>query len=143
MAFLPQNLGLTVGDTVIYACLVPLFWYVIVHPEGLSGRLLNNRAVAHIGLLSFSIYLLHRLVLGLVEQVVQVAPVIDVLSLVVVIALAQGMYIAVEKPLGKVRKSLESRSLPEQIPTPKLNYNAQTAKSLIRAQPFAAPMMPT
>ena len=108
MAFLPQVLGLTVGDTIIYACLVPLFWYVIVHPEGVSGRVLNNRAVAHIGLLSFSIYLLHRLVLGLVEQVVHVAPVIDGLSLVVVIALAHGMYIAVEKPLAKVRKSLES-----------------------------------
>ncbi|QRY41909.1 acyltransferase [Microbacterium hominis] len=109
MAFVPQSLGLTVGDTVIYACLVPLFWYAIVHPEGVSGRVLNSGVVTQIGLLSFSIYLLHRLVLGLVEQVVHVAPLIDAISLVVVIGVAQLMFISVEKPLGKVRKRLESR----------------------------------
>lgn len=109
MALMPQTIGLVVSDTIIYACLVPLFWYVIVHPTGVSGCVLNNRFVAHIGLLSFSIYLLHRLVLGLVGQVVEIAPVVDVLSFVIVVALAHVMYIGVERPLGKVRKALEAR----------------------------------
>lgn len=109
VAFAPREFGLTVGDTVLYLCLVPLFWLVIAHPGGLIGRILNNRVVAHIGILSFSIYLLHRLVLALVEKVVHIDPVIDIASLLIVIGLAQLMYMGVEKPLGNVRKGLEAR----------------------------------
>lgn len=114
-ALAPPAFGLSVGDTLIYLCLVPLFWLVITHPEGFSGRVLNNRWVAHIGVLSFSIYLLHRLVIALVAQVLPIAPIIDVLSLVIVIIAAQLMYVAVEKPLGKVRKRLEIRMQPTPV----------------------------
>ncbi|WP_342001717.1 acyltransferase [Microbacterium sp. LWH7-1.2] len=111
-ALSPSAFGLSVGDSLIYLCLVPLFWLVIAHPEGLSGRVLNNRWVAHIGVLSFSIYLLHRLVIALVKQILPIAPIVDVLSLAIVIVCAQLMYVAVEKPLGKVRKRLETRMQP-------------------------------
>lgn len=108
-AISPQWFGLTVGDTFIYAALVPLFWFVIVHPEGFSGRILNHRWVAHLGLLSFTMYLVHRLVLGLVQLYVDIAPVVDIVSLIVTIAAAQLMYMVVERPLGRVRKRLEAR----------------------------------
>lgn len=109
VALIPQRFGLTVGDTILYACLVPLFWLIIRHPDGATGRILNHRLVAHLGVLSFSIYLLHRLALSLVELVTPVPIVVDLASLVVTVAAAQLLYVLVERPLGKVRKHLEAR----------------------------------
>ncbi|WP_342343502.1 acyltransferase family protein [Microbacterium sp. CFBP 13617] len=109
VALAPQSFGLTIGDSILYACLVPLFWLVISHPEGITGRILNNPVIAHIGVLSFSIYLLHRLALGLVELVTPVPIVVDLVSLVITIVAAQLLYVAVEKPLGRVRKRLEGK----------------------------------
>jgi peptidoglycan/LPS O-acetylase OafA/YrhL len=109
IALTPQWFALTVGDTLIYLLLVPLFWFVITQPDSRTGRVLNHRLVAHIGVLSFSIYLLHRLVLAIIEAFIPIAPVIDLLSLIIVIAGAQIMYVVVEKPLGRLRKSLEAR----------------------------------
>ena len=109
MSVMPNAVRLTIADSIIYVALIPLFWLVIVHPEGLTGRVLNNRMVAHLGVLSFSIYLLHRLLIALVELFVSVAPVVDLLSLILTVGAAQLMYTAVEKPLGRVRKNLEGR----------------------------------
>ncbi len=109
VALAPQKFGLTIGDTILYVCLVPLFWLIISHPEGVTGRILNNRVVAHIGVLSFSIYLLHRLALGLVELVTPIPVVVDGAALVLSVAAAQLMYLTVEKPLGRVRKRLEAK----------------------------------
>lgn len=109
VALAPQSFGLTAGDSILYVCLVPLFWVVIAHPQGLTGRLLNNRVVAHVGVLSFSIYLLHRLALGLVELVVDVPIAIDLTALALSLVAAQLMYVVVEKPLGRVRRRLETR----------------------------------
>lgn len=109
VSLLPQAIGLTIGDSVIYACLVLVFWFIITRPDGAVGRFLNSRIVAHIGLLSFSIYLLHRLVLALTQLWVEIPLAVDVISLIVTLLAAQLMYIAVEKPLGRVRKNLEGR----------------------------------
>jgi peptidoglycan/LPS O-acetylase OafA/YrhL len=103
----PHEFNVTIGDTVLYVCLVPLFWLVITRPGGVVGRILNNRIVAHIGVLSFSIYLLHRLVIWTVSEYVDVPPAIDLLSLIATVALAQIMYMFVEKPLAGLRKRLE------------------------------------
>lgn len=108
-AMAPDAIKLTFADTLQYVSLMVLFWVVIRHPEGALGRILNRRWVAHIGVLSFTIYLLHRMVIALVEQVLHVDPIIDLVSLLITIGLAQLMYVGVEKPLGKVRKNLEAR----------------------------------
>lgn len=108
-AFAPDPFRLTIADSAMYLALIPLFWLVIVHPGGATGRMLNQRWIAHVGVLSFSVYLLHRLVLHLLGPIVPVAPLADVLSLVVTLAAAQVMYIAVEKPLGRLRRRLEAR----------------------------------
>lgn len=109
VAMLPGDFGIVVGDSLLYVCLIPLFWFVISHPEGAFGRILNNRWVAHIGILSFSIYLLHRLVIALVAQLVGVDPIVDAVSLVLTVVAAQVLYVSVERPLAKVRRRLEAR----------------------------------
>ena len=119
-AFLPGTAGLVIADTIIYVCLVVLFWVVITWPDGLCGRVLNNRLVAHIGVLSFSIYLLHRLVLGLAQLVTTVPLFVDIASLLITVVLAQAMFIGVERPLGSVRKKLEAR-----VPVPRESASVQ------------------
>ena len=113
---------LTIIDTFQFACLAVVFWHVITRPEGLVGRILNNRWVAHIGVLSFSIYLLHRLVIALVARVVEISPAVDLISLAMTIALAQLMYVAVERPSTRLRKRLEKR-----LPTPRQYHSDRTA----------------
>ncbi|MET3469455.1 acyltransferase [Microbacterium sp. 1262] len=108
-ALAPRTFGLTISDSVIYLCLVPIFWFVVIHPEGVFGRILNNRWVTHLGLLSFSIYLLHRVVIALVALFVPVAPAVDLTSLIITIGIAQLMYLGVERPLAKLRRRLETR----------------------------------
>ncbi len=108
-AFAPDPFRLTIADSAMYLALIPLFWLVIVHPDGMTGRVLNQRWIAHVGVLSFSVYLLHRIVLHLVGGAVSVGPLADLLSLAVTLAAAQLMYVAVEKPLGRLRRRFETR----------------------------------
>ncbi|MBF4462214.1 MULTISPECIES: acyltransferase family protein [unclassified Rathayibacter] len=108
-ALFPDTLRLTVADSIQYACLVPIFWLIITLPNSGVGRLLNHPVAVRLGVLSFSIYLVHRLVLGLVAQLVEVAPLIDLASLALTVALAELIYRAVEQPAGRLRKRLESR----------------------------------
>jgi peptidoglycan/LPS O-acetylase OafA/YrhL len=107
-AIAPDIVKLTVADTVQYVALFVLFWVVIRHPAGVVGRILNSKVMVRIGLLSFSIYLLHRLVLALLGPLLPVDPLRDLVSLIATILVAQLMYVTVEKPLGRVRRRLES-----------------------------------
>jgi peptidoglycan/LPS O-acetylase OafA/YrhL len=100
---------LTVIDTVQFLCLAVFFWHVITRPLALIGRILNHRWVAHIGVLSFSIYLIHRLVIAIVARFIDVAPITDIVSLVGTVACAQLMYVAIEKPFARARKSVDRR----------------------------------
>ncbi|MDT9593556.1 acyltransferase [Nocardioides zeae] len=106
-ALAPHPFRLTVVDTLLYLCLVPIFWTLIASPDHVLSRSMNHRWVAHIGLLSFSIYLLHRLVLAIVERGGLPAVVTDGVAFGVTIAAAQVVFVTVERPLGDVRKRLE------------------------------------
>ncbi|NQX03986.1 hypothetical protein HQQ82_04145 [Rathayibacter sp. VKM Ac-2856] len=70
--------------------------------------MLNHPVAVRLGVLSFSIYLVHRLVLGLVAEIVPVAPLVDIVSLALTIALAELIFRAVEQPAARLRKRLES-----------------------------------
>ncbi len=100
---------LTIADTIQIICLVPIFWWLITKPQSWVGKIFNSRVVVRIGLLSFSIYLVHRLVLALTHTVIAFNPLNDFVALIVTIAIAQLIYWLVEKPLGRVRKRLETR----------------------------------
>ena len=113
-AIVPQlQFRLSVADTVQCLCLVPIFWFIITQRTSLVVRMLNHPVVARVGVLSFSVYLFHRLVLGIVHTVVELPVIVDVVSLLVTLVLAQIVYVLVEKPCARLRKRLESR-----IPAP-------------------------
>ncbi|MFB2555293.1 acyltransferase family protein [Herbiconiux liangxiaofengii] len=104
-----QMFRLSIADTVQCLCLVPIFWFVITRPGGVVGRVLNSRVVVRIGVLSFSIYLFHRIVLNLVENVL-VNPLIgDLVSLLATLVVAQIVYTLVETPSGRLRRRFEAR----------------------------------
>nr|RZI37101.1 O-acetyltransferase OatA [Cryobacterium sp. SO1] len=109
VALVPQlEFRLSIADTIQCLCLVPIFWYIIVHPHSTVGRILNHPVVQKIGALSFSIYLFHRLVLVLVDQsFITVPAVVDLVSLILTILLAQVVFVSVERPCGRLRKRLE------------------------------------
>ena len=108
LALSPYVLKNTFADTGIYACLVLIFWSAIASPFGWMGRILNHKWIAKLGILSFSIYLFHRLFLDLYSTVLTMPIVIDGLALISVVVFAQLVYLCVERPLGTVRKRLES-----------------------------------
>lgn len=96
----------SVADAVQCACLVPIFWTLIRRPDGLAGRVLNSKFIRHIGVLSFSVYLFHRMVLDVVEQVITYSVLSDAVSLALTLCVAEVVYRLVERPLASVRKRL-------------------------------------
>jgi peptidoglycan/LPS O-acetylase OafA/YrhL len=103
-----QAFRLSVADTIQCICLIPIFWFVITRPSSLVGKVLNSRLLVRLGILSFSVYLFHRLVLNLVENVIGEPWIGDGVSLVVTLVVAQLVYWAVERPCGVLRKRLEA-----------------------------------
>lgn len=111
-ALAPAALRLTVADTLIYVALTFVFCTIISSPAGHLGRLLNLPWMVHLGRLSFSVYLLHRLALGLAgEYLPGPALLADICALAVSIALAQLMFVWVEHPLARLRRRLEASSM--------------------------------
>ncbi|MCS5735583.1 acyltransferase family protein [Herbiconiux daphne] len=104
-----QAFRLSIADTIQCVCLIPIFWFVITRPSSLVGRVLNSRVVVQLGILSFSIYLFHRLVLNLVENVITQPLVGDLVALIGTLVVAQIVYVVIEKPAGRLRKRLEVR----------------------------------
>ncbi len=101
---------LSVADTIQCIALVPIFWFVITRPAGVVGRLLNSRIATRIGVLSFSIYLLHKMVLALVTPTMDAPILTDAIALVLSIMAAQIVYWAVERPFTKLRVRIEKRA---------------------------------
>ena len=102
-------------DTVRYTLqglsLVPLFVVAIRFPEWPLMRLLNLRPVRYVGVVSYSIYLMHPTILFAINQWTHWHPlVVGVLSFGMTLGLATLMYRYVERPCGRLRKRL-SRAL--------------------------------
>lgn len=110
----PDPHRLTVVDSILYICLIPVFWTIIAHPRGWIGKILNTQWIMRIGVLSFSLYLIHRLFLGLCSEYIHVKPLADASALVLSLVAAQGMYTFIEKPAGRIRKRLEQRAMSRQ-----------------------------
>lgn len=90
--------------------LVPIFVVAIRHPTFGPFRLLNLKPFAFVGLLSYSLYLVHHVV---IFAVAAAAPdwhklVRGVIALAISFALAYAIYVFIEKPCAQLRKRLSA-----------------------------------
>lgn len=90
--------------------LVPLFVCAVRYPDWLFMRLLNLRPIAFLGVLSYSLYLTHLFVLGtLVVNFSDLGPLwIAVVGLILSILLSWAIYIVVERPCARLRRTLRA-----------------------------------
>jgi peptidoglycan/LPS O-acetylase OafA/YrhL len=96
----------TVRYTLQGLAIAPLFYYVVHYPETYIGRLLNNRVLSYIGVLSYSLYLLHAAVLLQMQRIVHGELTVAILTLPVTIALGFLARVLIEKPMEKLRARL-------------------------------------
>jgi len=99
------------GDTARYTvqgmALLPLFASAVRYHDWGVFRLLNLAWVRYVGVLSYSIYLMHPTVLFAVHQWTEWHPLIQgAVALGITLVLASLMYRYIERPCGKLRKRL-------------------------------------
>lgn len=117
----PFFLNLTLGYSVQGVALMAIFAYVILAPKSWIGSFLNWRPVAYIGVLSYTIYLVHAMFLFGAENILGLPPLIEVaVAAMVTMVFAWALHRLVERPLARLRKRLsragESTTL--ELPTP-------------------------
>jgi peptidoglycan/LPS O-acetylase OafA/YrhL len=100
----------TVRYTIQGICLVPVFVCAVRYPTWLPIRPLNFRPLAYLGALSYSLYLIHQVVLSAFEHR---APLLHpvprgMLAFAIAFALSWTMYQLVEKPCAKLRRKLHA-----------------------------------
>lgn len=87
--------------------LAPVFVAAIRFPRSLPFRLLNTRALRWVGVLSYSLYLVHLPIIQVLRLRLR-APegVLTLLAFAVSISLASAIYYAIEKPCARLRRRL-------------------------------------
>lgn len=89
--------------------LIPVFVTVVRHPDWGVIRWLNLPVLRAIGMLSYSLYLLHTGILVVFQQRTELPPLLQGLGAFgVCILLSAAIHYSVEKPLSRLRKRLES-----------------------------------
>jgi peptidoglycan/LPS O-acetylase OafA/YrhL len=79
------------------------------YPDLLLGRLLNWRPLAFLGTLSYSLYLLHHIVIYVFQTHLPGRALLSSsLAFVVSLLLAVVIWRTIERPLGSLRKSLNA-----------------------------------
>jgi peptidoglycan/LPS O-acetylase OafA/YrhL len=88
--------------------LMPLFTAAIAFKDWPPFRLLNTRPVAFIGILSYSLYLVHYAVIFAVARCFSTLPAIgqDILSFLIALGIAWTIYFCIEKPCAVLRRRL-------------------------------------
>jgi peptidoglycan/LPS O-acetylase OafA/YrhL len=88
-------------------CLFPLFIVAVRFPDWFAFRLLNLGWMRFLGVLSYSIYLLHPTVLWAVTSWTRLPGVVQAaIGLVLTLAIALVIYEIVEKPAAQLRRKL-------------------------------------
>ncbi len=97
--------------------LIPWLYYVVAYPETILGSLLNTPALRFLGLLSYSLYLIHGVVLVQMQNVIGNALLRGLVSFAISLSLAMVVRALIERPLEKLRSRLRNAvplpSLPE------------------------------
>jgi peptidoglycan/LPS O-acetylase OafA/YrhL len=104
---MPDSSGMTVGYTVQSIALFGVFIPLILAPSSVVGRVLNWRPVAFVGVLSYTLYLIHRPALELADKWLSLPHLVEVtIALVSSLAFAYAMYRLVDIPMGVLRKRI-------------------------------------
>jgi len=95
----------TIRYTLQGAALYPIFVTAIRRPDWGFYRVLNFRIVRHLGVLSYSLYLGHLVILELVKEHLNAPALVQAaVALVCVLIVAEAMYHFVEKPCAALRR---------------------------------------
>jgi peptidoglycan/LPS O-acetylase OafA/YrhL len=118
-------------------CLFPIFVVAIRYPHWLAFRWLNLGWVKFVGVLSYSIYLIHPAILWAVVSWTRLPGLIQAsLGLTLTLTISLAIYVLVEKPAARLRRRLSPRDAPQQtdpVPMPEISARAGRA-----VQPEAA-----
>jgi len=106
----------TTAYTIQGICLFPLFIAAVRLADWGPFRLLNWRAISFVGVLSYSIYLLHPTVLWTVNPLPVPGLVQALIALAATLAIAYGIYVVVEKPAARLRRRLSRVLIPQRQP---------------------------
>ncbi len=103
----PDSLGMTVGYTIQSIALAAVFVPLILVPRSVIGRVFNWRAVAWVGVASYSIYLIHRPALILADTYID-APLVTraTIAIAATVLAAWGILVFVDRPIARLRRRL-------------------------------------
>jgi peptidoglycan/LPS O-acetylase OafA/YrhL len=94
----------TLRYTLQAVAIAPMLYYVVHFPQGKIGQLLNSRMLARLGILSYSLYLLHATVLLEANRLLHSRLFAAIVAFIVAVTLAEVTRILVERPFEQMRK---------------------------------------
>jgi peptidoglycan/LPS O-acetylase OafA/YrhL len=94
----------TLRYTLQALAIAPMLYYVVHVPQSVIGRILNTRIMSRLGLLSYSLYLLHATVLLEANRLLHSRLPAAIVAFVVAVMLAEATHILVERPSDRLRK---------------------------------------
>jgi peptidoglycan/LPS O-acetylase OafA/YrhL len=105
-------------DTLRYTlqgiALFPVFITAVRYPRWLVFRILNLRIVRFVGVLSYTLYLVHYIVIETIDRWRLGSPLVQgILSLTISLLVAVAIYYLVERPCARLRRYLRSRPTPQ------------------------------
>jgi peptidoglycan/LPS O-acetylase OafA/YrhL len=104
----------TVDFTVQGIALFPVFIAAVRYPRWLVFRALNLRVVRFIGVLSYTLYLVHYTVISTVNHWSDSGSLVRaILSLTISLLVTIAIYYLVERPCARLRRHFRSRPVPE------------------------------
>ena len=112
VSFVPRQpwFDQTLRYTLQGVALLPVFLVAVRYPQWLPCRALNLPWVRLLGVLSYAIYLVHTVVIELVERWVRSPLALTLLATAATLAVAWLLHRAVEQPFIRMRKRLDAKS---------------------------------
>ncbi len=85
--------------------LLPIFYYAVKDPEFFAFKWLNNKLMSYIGGLSYTLYLVHHVIIFTIQKNLPAVPLVAqaLIALALSFGLAALSYRYLEKPLAKLR----------------------------------------
>lgn len=98
----------TVRYTLQGLLLVPVYHHLLAHPDGFGARLLSGAVIRRIGVLSYTLYLVHDSLIELVRHQLPGLPVLaaGAIALALSVACAEVVHRGVERPIARLRARL-------------------------------------